>query len=100
PDGLIGVDTWRQTHQEVEKAYKDAKFIFINGSPGAFDRYHEFAEGTMENARLAARTCAAGATVIAAGGDASKAMRKVRDQLTHVSSAGSAATEFLGLADG
>jgi 3-phosphoglycerate kinase len=74
----------------------DAKTIFWNGPMGVFE-YKSFSRGTLEMALLLAELTDKGAITIVGGGDsaAAVAQAQVDSRLTHVSTGGGAALEFL-----
>jgi phosphoglycerate kinase len=71
----------------------NAKLVVWNGPMGVFE-FPKFAEGTFAIAKLLATT---GATTVIGGGDSASAVKKagVAKQMTHVSTGGGAALEFL-----
>jgi len=72
---------------------KSARLVVWNGPMGVFE-FPKFAEGTFAIAKLLGTT---GATTVIGGGDSASAVKKagVADQMTHVSTGGGAALEFL-----
>jgi len=72
---------------------KSAKLVVWNGPMGVFE-FPKFAEGTFAIAKLLASN---GATTVIGGGDSASAVKKagVAKQMTHVSTGGGAALEFL-----
>jgi phosphoglycerate kinase len=71
----------------------NAKLVVWNGPMGVFE-FPKFAGGTFAIAKLLATT---GATTVIGGGDSASAVKKagVAKQMTHVSTGGGAALEFL-----
>lgn len=85
----VGPDTVRRVTDEL----KAARTVLWNGPMGVFE-WDNFAQGTMNIARALAEL---DAKVVVGGGDSVAAVHKagVKDRLTHVSTGGGAALEFL-----
>lgn len=79
---------------------RSAGTVLWNGPMGVFE-VDGFGEGTLALARAAATAADAGTTVVVGGGDsaAAAASAGVEDRLTHISTGGGAALEFLAGAD-
>jgi phosphoglycerate kinase len=112
-EAKAGARTWLLGRDEVEPegnildigpksvaTFRDfierAKTVVWNGPMGLFE-IADFAEGTHGVARAVADATGRGATTIAGGGDTAAALEDVglADRLTHVSTGGGAALEFL-----
>ena len=97
-DGAIGermgLDIGPKTAAAYADALRDAKTVVWNGPMGVFE-IDAFAKGTLAVATAVADV---GGTTIVGGGDSIAAIRKagVTDRITHVSTGGGAALEFLG----
>lgn len=93
PEGKMGLDIGPQTAQLYADVLRDAKTVFWNGPMGVFE-YKQFAEGSL----VVARAIAASNSVSIVGGGESLAavkMSGVEEQITHLSTGGGAALEFL-----
>jgi phosphoglycerate kinase len=88
----IGPDTVKIINMEVRRA----KTIVWNGPMGVFEMPN-FANGTLEVARLLAEATKAGATTIVGGGDSAAAVAQAgfESSMSHVSTGGGASLEFL-----
>lgn len=93
PEGWMGVDIGPMTVQEFKGELAGAKTILWNGPLGAFEM-ESFARGTQEVARTIAETSA---VKVVGGGDTAAAVEKygLTAKMTHVSTGGGAAIEFL-----
>jgi len=93
PDGKIGVDIGPKTIEAYAKAVSGAKTIIWNGPMGIFEK-PPFDKGTVAIAQAVAQS---GATSVVGGGDSEKAVKAagVTDKISHVSTGGGAALEFL-----
>ncbi len=93
PAGWRIVDIGPQTIRDFRDVIKDAGTILWNGPMGVFE-VPAFANGTREVARLVADSHAKS---IVGGGDSVAAVEQmgVADRMTHVSTGGGAALEFL-----
>jgi phosphoglycerate kinase len=89
----MGVDIGPKTIARYGAVIKDARTVVWNGPMGVFENAH-FAAGTNAVARAVA---AVSGTTIVAGGDSTAAVRRagVADRITHISTGGGAALEFL-----
>lgn len=94
PGDRMGLDIGPKTVEAFTAALEGARTIVWNGPMGVFERA-PFAAGTVAVARAIA---GAGATSIAGGGDSVAAARLagVADRISHLSTGGGAALEFLG----
>jgi phosphoglycerate kinase len=93
PDDLAALDIGPETARGFADAIARAKTIFWNGPMGVFES-DPFAGGTLEVARAVA---ASSALSVVGGGDSVAAVQKsgVADRITHISTGGGAALEFL-----
>jgi 3-phosphoglycerate kinase len=93
PGEMIGLDIGPETVELYQNEIARAKLIFWNGPMGVFE-VDAFAGGTME---IAAAVAASTATTIIGGGDSIAAVHKagVSDRISHISTGGGAALEFL-----
>jgi len=96
PDGWRGLDIGPDTVKVVNMAVRNAKTIVWNGPMGVFEMPN-FANGTLEVARLLADATKAGATTIVGGGDSAAAVTQAgfEKSISHVSTGGGASLEFL-----
>ena len=94
--GDIGSESIRLFSEQVA----GAGTVLWNGPMGMFE-VAEFGTGTFELARVAADAADAGATVVLGGGDSAAAAEAagVTERMTHVSTGGGAALEFLSGAE-
>ena len=93
PDGWQGMDIGPETINLFSGVIKDAGTVVWNGPMGVFE-FDNFATGTKEIARAVAES---GAVSIIGGGDSAAAVEKLGfgDKVTHISTGGGAALEFL-----
>ena len=93
PEASMGMDIGPRTVENYTQGIKGAKTIVWNGPAGVFEMSN-FAAGTEGIARAVAES---GAVSIIGGGDSAAAMEKLglQDKVTHVSTGGGAAIEFL-----
>ena len=93
PAGWRVLDIGPKSIAQFGEVLKSARLVVWNGPMGVFE-FPKFAEGTFAIARLLAAT---GATTVIGGGDSASAVKKagVAKQMTHVSTGGGAALEFL-----
>ena len=91
--GRLGVDIGPRTVERYREAAAGARTVLWNGPMGVFE-IPPFAGGTLAVAEAVA---AASATSVVGGGDSVAAVRRagVADRITHVSTGGGAALEFL-----
>ncbi len=96
PPGWRGLDIGPETVKIINMEVRRAKMIVWNGPMGVFEMPN-FANGTMEVARLLAEATKAGAKTIVGGGDSAAAVAKAgfETQISHVSTGGGASLEFL-----
>jgi phosphoglycerate kinase len=93
PDEKMGLDIGPETARQYGEILRQAKTVFWNGPMGVFE-YKQFAEGSL----AVARAIASGDSVSIVGGGESLAavkMSGVGDHITHLSTGGGAALEFL-----
>lgn len=93
PDEMMGLDIGFETIQLYSQELKDAELIVWNGPLGVFE-LETFSAGTIEIARAVA---AGSAASIICGGDTVASIHKagVADHMTHLSTGGGAALQFL-----
>ena len=93
PDGMMGLDIGPRASAEFACVIKNAGTVIWNGPLGVFE-FDKFATGTESMAREIAQS---GAVSVIGGGDSAAAIRKfdLEDKITHVSTGGGAALEFL-----
>ncbi len=97
PDAIaadeMALDVGPKTVEKVGQWLASARTVFWNGPMGVFE-WEAFASGTMAVAHLLADSPA---KVVVGGGDSVAAVAKagITDRLTHVSTGGGAALEFL-----
>ncbi|MFQ5600235.1 MAG: phosphoglycerate kinase, partial [Candidatus Krumholzibacteriia bacterium] len=96
PDGWIGVDIGPRTVEDYTKRILEARTVLWNGPLGVFE-LRPFRTGTEAVARAMARSSEQGATTIVGGGDTAAAVNLLglADKVTHVSTGGGAALQFL-----
>jgi 3-phosphoglycerate kinase len=93
PGVMMGLDIGPDTVEEFRAEIQRAKLIFWNGPMGVFE-VDTFSGGTTE---IAAALAASTATTIIGGGDSIAAVRQagVSEKISHISTGGGAALEFL-----
>ena len=96
PPDMACYDIGPKTIEMVGKVLEDCKTIVWNGPMGVFEK-SDFAQGTIEIAKLLADLTDKGATTIIGGGDSASAVTRagVADRLSHISTGGGASLEFL-----
>lgn len=100
PDGIpaaaAALDVGPETREAWAAELEGAATFFWNGPMGRFER-EPFDEGTVALARAAAEATRRGAFTVIGGGDSAAAIRKagVAHQVSHVSTGGGAALEYL-----
>jgi 3-phosphoglycerate kinase len=93
PGEMMGLDIGPETVEQYQGEIRRAKLIFWNGPMGVFE-VDTFSGGTTE---IATAVAASSATTIVGGGDSIAAVKKagVSDRISHISTGGGAALEFL-----
>ena len=93
PAGWMGVDIGPETIEQFKSELGKARTVLWNGPLGIFEK-EEFSRGTREIAEYLASS---GATSIIGGGDTAAAISKLglTAKMSHVSTGGGAALEFL-----
>jgi 3-phosphoglycerate kinase len=93
PGEMMGLDIGPETVERYQAEIRRAKLIFWNGPMGVFE-VDTFSGGTTE---IALAVADARATTIIGGGDSIAAVNKagVSDRISHISTGGGAALEFL-----
>ena len=93
PDGWQSLDIGPETCKLFAGVIKESKTVVWNGPMGVFE-FENFASGTKEIAKAVADS---GAVSIIGGGDSAAAIEKLgfSGAVTHVSTGGGAALEFL-----
>jgi phosphoglycerate kinase len=96
PDGWIGVDIGPKTIEDYTQRVLNARTVLWNGPMGVFE-VQPFRAGTEAVARAMATATERGAVTIVGGGDSASAMNQLGlgDKVSHVSTGGGAALEFL-----
>ncbi len=94
--GLVGLDIGIETAELFRKALEGAKTILWNGPMGMFEE-KPFDEGTIAVAQAVAEATENGAVSIVGGGDSVAAVNQagLADKISHISTGGGAALEFL-----
>ncbi len=94
--GWRGLDIGPETVKIVNMELRKAKTIVWNGPMGVFEMPN-FANGTLEVAKLLVEATKAGATTIVGGGDSAAAIAQAgfETAVSHVSTGGGASLEFL-----
>ncbi len=92
-EGEMALDIGPQSIRAIEAALRDARTVFWNGPMGVFE-WDRFRAGTDAVARILAGL---DARVVVGGGDSVSAVNQtgLQDRLTHISTGGGAALEFL-----
>jgi phosphoglycerate kinase len=96
PNGWRGLDIGPETVKLINMEVRRAKTVVWNGPMGVFEMPN-FANGTLEVARLLADVTKTGAITIVGGGDSAAAVAQAgfEHQVSHVSTGGGASLEFL-----
>ena len=96
PAGWRGLDIGPESVKIINMEVRRARTIVWNGPMGVFEMPN-FANGTLEVARLLAEATKAGATTIVGGGDSAAAVAQAgfESSMSHVSTGGGASLEFL-----
>ncbi|MEE9207165.1 MAG: phosphoglycerate kinase [Gemmatimonadota bacterium] len=96
PDGMAALDIGPETQRAFSRWVIEARTLFWNGPMGLFER-PPFAAGTLALAHAAAEATRAGAFTVVGGGDSAAAVRAagLDTAITHVSTGGGAALDFL-----
>ena len=96
PAGWRGLDIGPETVKIINMEVRRAKTVVWNGPMGVFEMPN-FANGTLEVARVLADATTAGATTIVGGGDSAAAIAAAgfEKKVSHVSTGGGASLEFL-----
>jgi phosphoglycerate kinase len=96
PQGWRGLDIGPETVKLINIEVRRAKTVVWNGPMGVFEMSN-FANGTLEVARLLADATKAGAVTIVGGGDSAAAISQMgfESAVSHVSTGGGASLEFL-----
>jgi phosphoglycerate kinase len=96
PSGWRGLDIGPETVKLINIEVRRARTIVWNGPMGVFEMPN-FANGTLEVARLLVDATKSGATTIIGGGDSAAAVAKAgfESMVSHVSTGGGASLEFL-----
>jgi len=94
PEGWAVYDIDTATRHDFRARVLRAKTILWNGPMGVFE-HPPFDQGTRAVAEALADAGAAGAVTIVGGGDSAAAVAGMEDRLSHVSTGGGAALEFL-----
>ncbi|HXF94593.1 MAG TPA: phosphoglycerate kinase [Gemmatimonadales bacterium] len=94
PAGWAVYDIDQATRADFRARIVRAKTVVWNGPMGVFET-PPFDEGTRAVAQALVEAAAAGAVTVVGGGDSAAAVAGLEDRLTHVSTGGGAALEFL-----
>jgi phosphoglycerate kinase len=96
PQGWRGLDIGPETVKLINMEIRRSKTIVWNGPMGVFEMSN-FANGTLEVARILAEATKGGATTIVGGGDSAAAVAQLGFEaaMSHVSTGGGASLEFL-----
>jgi phosphoglycerate kinase len=96
PAGWRGLDIGPETVKIINVELRRAKTIVWNGPMGVFEMPN-YANGTLEVAKLLAEATKNGATTIVGGGDSAAAIAQAgfENAVSHVSTGGGASLEFL-----
>jgi phosphoglycerate kinase len=96
PAGWRGLDIGPETVKVINMELRRARTVVWNGPMGVFEMSN-FANGTMEVAKLLVSATKAGAVTIVGGGDSAAAIAQAgfEKEVSHVSTGGGASLEFL-----
>jgi phosphoglycerate kinase len=96
PAGAAALDIGPETRERFRRAVLQARTFFWNGPMGLFE-IEPFSAGTNALARAAAEATTGGAFTVVGGGDSASAIREagLADAVSHVSTGGGAALEYL-----
>lgn len=96
PPGWMGLDIGPETIRLFENELRKAKTVIWNGPMGVFEM-DNFANGTLQIAKILTQVTEAGAMTIAGGGDTAAALARfgLEKAVRHVSTGGGASLEFL-----
>lgn len=96
PDDRAAFDIGPATRTDYAERIETARTFFWNGPMGMFEQ-SAFAAGTFEVASAAVRATGAGAFTVVGGGDSASAIHQagLADAVSHVSTGGGAAMEYL-----
>ena len=96
PEGWIGVDIGSFSIKRFSSAINSSKTILWNGPMGIFE-IDKFSEGTKAIAKAIAEATKKGSISIVGGGDSVAAVARagLQDKISHISTGGGAALEFL-----
>ena len=96
PDDAMLLDVGPETRDTYTRAMRLCQTVLWNGPMGVFE-YEQFAGGTQAVGESLAQHARGGATVIVGGGSTAEAVDSLgyADAMTHVSTGGGAALEFL-----
>lgn len=94
PEGLMGLDIGPETTARYAKALEESGTVIWNGPMGVFE-FPAFSKGTHAVAEVLASL--PDAITIIGGGDSASAVDQIglADQMTHISTGGGAALEFM-----
>jgi phosphoglycerate kinase len=96
PPDMAVFDVGPATVQEFSTLISGARTVFWNGPMGVFET-PPFDRGTSAIAKAMAAATSAGATTVVGGGDSAAAVAEqgLADSMSHVSTGGGAALEFI-----
>ena len=96
PATAMGADIGPKTVVAFRSAVEGARTVFWNGPMGVFEK-EPYARGTLALAEAVAAATGRGAATVVGGGDSAAAVARagLEDRITHVSTGGGAALEFI-----
>jgi len=96
PTTAMGADIGPKTVVAFRSAVEGARTVFWNGPMGVFEK-EPYARGTLALAEAVAAATGRGAATVVGGGDSAAAVARagLEDRITHVSTGGGAALEFI-----